>query len=373
MITVLGWLAVAGAAAGNFTYLCQHYAGLNGHGDLSGMYHPDLGKFLTRHERPGALVAFQDMGSTPYHAPDLNFLDFIGLCDGTVARARHAHGLHAFVDTGDGPARLDYDRSMREYYFQRNPQWAILTVYVPGYLMDRTANQFAANPGPEALRESYAGNPYQFGLWDDPRFHQRYVHVRTWPRSRSYYLSLFRRRDLWEQIPGEVVLDAPPAHLGGVRAQLREGLELLGSEVQRETLERHEVFITTWWRVPGPLPADLNFFVHVEREGYRATLDHIPGDWMYPADRWRPGDIVEDRVLFQLPIEMPPGDYRVFIGAYRRSTGDRYGVTQGPNDGTDRIRLGGFRVNRLYPFIHQLIPPTRVEVQRHHAERIPRW
>jgi hypothetical protein len=244
-------------------------------------------------------------------------------------------------------------------------------VYPPAHLQERIANNFLANPSPEALLNTYGNNGYQFGIWEDPRFHRDYVHVRTWPRSRGYYLSLFRRRDLWEQTPREVVLDRPPPNLHGARATLAQGVELLGSELQGDAIERHEAFITTWWRAPGPLPPDTTIFVHVDRPDYRATMDHLPGDWMYPADRWRSGDIVEDRVLFQLPVGMPPGTYRVFLGIYRRSTGERLHVVTGDNDGTDRIPLGELRVRPLRPVLDQLIPPTNIEVQRRYPERIP--
>jgi hypothetical protein len=370
LVTLSGWALVLAGATANVVTLAGHYRGIDGYGDLSGMYHPDLGKFLTRHERPGGLVAFQDMGSTPYHAPDLPFLDFIGLVDGTVARTRHAHGLHAFVDTGASPEERAYDASMREYFFRRSPRWAILTVYVPDPVADEVLAKFMQNPGTEVLRDYYTDNPYQFDLWRDARFQRDYVHVRTWPRSAGYYLSLFRRKDLWDQVPGEVVLDAVPAGLGGEHAKLTDGLELLGSEVRREAMERHELFVTTWWRVPGPMARDLDFFVDIERPGYRSHSEHVPGDSMYPADRWRPGDIIEDRVLIQLPIEMKPGDYQVYFGASHRS-GARLAVLDGSRDGEDRLRLGPLHVKTLVPFVHQLIPPTRVAEQRRHPERIP--
>ncbi len=370
LVSIGGWAIIAGSAWDHSNLTYQVHQGFNGHGDLSGMYHPDIGKFITRHERPGGTAAFQDMGSTPYHAPDIRFLDFIGLVDRTVAHARHAHGLHAFVPSGGGREQTLFDREMRDYFFRRDPEWAVLTVYPPQHLQDQIARDFPGNPGPGSIGDSYRSNPYQFGIWDDPRFRDGYVHVRTWPRSRSYYLSLFRRRDLWERTPREVVLDAPPANIGGARVRFSNGVELLGSEVQRRTLQRHEVFITTWWRVPGPFSEDTTFFVHINRGPYQTTMDHVPGDWMYPANRWRAGDIIEDRVLFQVPIEMNPGDYNVHIGVYQRSSGQRFHVTSGPSDGSDRIPLGSFRVERLLPFVHQLIPPTRVEQMRRHPERI---
>ena len=67
-----GWALVLYAGWNSFQFTYKELGGFNGHADLAGTYHPDLGKFITRHERPGGLVAFQDMGSTPYdHGRDL--------------------------------------------------------------------------------------------------------------------------------------------------------------------------------------------------------------------------------------------------------------------------------------------------------------
>jgi hypothetical protein len=363
------WGAVLFAAGTNFEFTYRELNGFNGHGDLAGTFHPDLGKFIVRHERPGALVAFQDMGSTPYHAPDINFLDFFGLTDRTVAHARHDYGLHAFV--GGGRSQAKYDADMRDYFFERAPEWAILTIYTPHGQEEALGKVFERDPTGGSFGDAYRYNAIQFGLWDDPRFRQRYVAVRTWPRSAAYYLALWRRRDLWDQKPREVVLDAPPADLGGVQAKFEGGLELLGSEITTRTYERHEVFITTWWRLPGPMPPDLYIFVHINKPGFQSPADHVPGDWMYPADRWQAGEILEDRTLFQLPpMVMTPGWYDVNIGVYRRSTGDRLQVIEGPPHPDNRIRLGAFEARPLVPLLHQLIPPTRVEVMRKHLERI---
>jgi arabinofuranosyltransferase len=365
----VAWCGVLYVSAGNFLFTYRELNGFNGHGDLAGTFHPDLGKFIVRHERPGALVAFQDMGSTPYHAPDINFLDFFGLTDRTVAHARHSFGLHAFV--GGGGGQYKFDAEMRDYFFDRAPEWAILTIYTPRGQEEALGKKFDDDPTGGSFGDAYRYNGIQFGIWDDPRFRQRYVPVRTWPRSAAYYLALWRRKDLWEQKPREVVLDAPPPNLPGVQAKFEGGLELLGSEVTPQTYERHEVFITTWWRLPGPMPHDLYFFVHVNKPKFQSPADHIPGDWMYPADRWQRGEILEDRTLYQLPpMVVTPGSYDVNIGVYRRSTGDRLQVIEGPPHADNRIRIGSFEAKPLLPLIHQLIPPTRVEVMRKHGDRI---
>ncbi len=370
VVAGVGWFLVGGAAIHSFRFTYKEFHGFDGHGDLAGTYHPDLGKFIVRHERPGALVAFQDMGSTPYHAPDIDWLDFIGLVDGTVAHARHDHGLHPFIGVDENNQQNEFDAEMRAYFWRRDPEWVVLTIYTPAGDEQRLAKAFDHDPSDVSLGDAFANNAFQFGLWRDPRFRERYVHVRTWQRSIGYYLSLWRRRDLWDQKPREVVLDAPPPDLAGAKAKLEDGLELLGSDVTKETIERHELFVTTWWRLPGPLPRDLTVFVHVSGEGVQAPGDHLPGDSMYPADRWQPGEILEDRTLFQLPITLRPGTYTVYIGFWRRSTGQRLKVLEGPQDGDDRIPLGTVTVRPFRPLLDQLIPPTRVDVMRKYPDRI---
>lgn len=370
LMTALAWAGFGWLAFFNLRTTYEAERGFNGHGDLAGTYHPDLGKFLTRHERPGGLVAFQDMGSTPYYAPDLNFLDFFGLVDSTVAHARHNHGLHTFI-TGDAKAQAAYDAEMRDYFFGRSPEWAILTIYTPRGQEQVVSEAYQRDPTGGSLGGAYRNNPVQFGLWDDARFRQRYVPVRTWPRSSAYYLALWRRRDLWEQTPGEVVLSKPPVHATQVQTRFVGGLALLGHELTKTVRERHEAFITTWWRLPGPMPADLTFFVHIVGNGMQVPADHIPGDWLYPADRWRPGQVLEDRVLFQLPPEtMTPGEYTVYVGAYRRTTGQRLTVESGAQDGDNRVRVGTLRVEPLRTLLDALIPRTEVKIMRAHPERI---
>lgn len=351
----------------SFTYAST--GGFNGRGELSGTYHPDMGKFLTRHERAGALVAFQDMGSTPYHAPDLSFLDFFGLVDHTVARARHEYGLHPFAATEAFRNQPAFDADMRTYFHERNPEWAILTSYIHGSQMAQVSERFARDPTPRALGHAVSANPYQFRIYDE-RFRERYVHVRTWPRSASYYLSMFRRRDLFAQTPGEVVLDAPPEGLSGVTATFDHGLQLIGSEVQPTAREKHEFFVTTWWQPTGPADADTHFFLHVESADARIPYDHIPGDWMYPADRWQAGDILENRVLVQVPVGVPPGEYIVHLGIYNPSSGQRWPIVEGDDVGDSRVVLGTVTIESQRSLLDHIILPTRLDEQRVHGDRI---
>jgi hypothetical protein len=371
----VGWALVLTAAGANFAKTYGAKGGFNGRGPLSGNYHPDIGKFLTRHAEPGSLVAFQDMGSTPYHAPDLKFLDFIGLVDETVAHARHDYGLHAFVSTGSQEEKAKYNAEMRDYFYERSPEWVILTSYIPSSRAGQVSGEFAKRPVPATLEPWIGTNTYQFDIYNQ-KFKQNYSHVRTWPRSATYYLSLFQRKSLRHKKPREVVVGQADGEvvgepLDGVEATFEEGLKLRGSKVEPTAIEKQEFFVTTRWTLPGPMPHDLFFFLHVEKPGQRETYDHLPGDWMYPADRWQAGEVLEDRVLFQIPPSMEPGTYEVYMGAYYRESGERLKIVEGPDAGNNRLKLGTVRVRGFRPLLDHIIEPTRLDEQRKYPERIP--
>ena len=366
----LGWAAVLAMTWSNGTFTWGHQHGLNGRGDLSGNFHPDMGKFVTRHSQPGALVAFQDMGSTPYHAPDLDFFDFIGLTDRVVARTRNRFGLHPFLDTSAQRYQGQFDTEMRRYFHHQRPEWVILTSYIHGAAqMNRVAKRFERNPTPESLGWAVGSNRYQYGIYNE-EFKKRYVHVRTWPRSRGYYLSLFYLRDLWAKTPGEVVFNTPPSQVHGVQAQFERGVKLIGASMPEEAVAKQEFYLQLWWQVDKALEQDWWVFVHVERKGYRHPADHIPGDWMWPANRWRGNDVISDRSLIQLPPFMQPGQYEVWVGLYKRSSWERLAVLSGPKDGENRVRIGKLTVRAQRPILDHLIRPTRLEEDRAFAERI---
>ena len=84
----------------------------------------------------------------------------------------------------------------------------------------------------------------------------------------------------------------------------------------------------------------------------------------------KPGQIIEHRVLFQVPWDMPMGEYKVMMGLYRKKTGERLKIIEGGNDGQNRLELGPFEITKLSPPWDELIPRCVPEVQRKYPERI---
>jgi hypothetical protein len=58
-----------------------------------------------------------------------------------------------------------------------------------------------------------------------------------------------------------------------------------------------------------------------------ALHDSVPANGLRPADTWRAGEIVADAHAFVIPADARPGRYVLYVGAYRRETGERWPVT----------------------------------------------
>ena len=211
--------------------------GFNGHGDLAGTFHPDLGKFLVRHERPGALVAFQDMGSTPYHAPDINFLDFFGLVDKTVAHARHDYGPPRLRRRRRrATSKPKFDAADARLLLRARPEWAILTIYTPRGRGGRSSPRSSTRT--RRARSSAtrtATTTFQFGSGTTRASASGYVPVRTWPRSAVVLpRALAAERPLGPDAARGRPRRAARRHRRREGDASRAGLELLGSELTHD-------------------------------------------------------------------------------------------------------------------------------------------
>lgn len=97
--------------------------------------------------------------------------------------------------------------------------------------------------------------------------------------------------------------------------------------------------VTVTWDTSAPLTQTLSVFVHVQNvDGVVvAQRDAAPRDGYLPAVDFVPGRPVTDRLGVRLPLDLPPGDYAVYLGVYDAFTGVRLPLTPAAPD--DRLRL----------------------------------
>jgi hypothetical protein len=89
------------------------------------------------------------------------------------------------------------------------------------------------------------------------------------------------------------------------------------------------------WRVHEPVGDSLVMFVHLVREDVElvAQRDAVPGNGLFPATEWRPGERVRDQFALLLPPALPAGEYEIRVGVYDATTQMRHSLVE-PESGT---------------------------------------
>jgi hypothetical protein len=128
---------------------------------------------------------------------------------------------------------------------------------------------------------------------------------------------------------------APP------EAQFENGLKLLGHSV--EAADANHWRLRTLWQIDQPIDADQTFFVHLRAPNeVLDAKDGDSGDGFYPLKLWRPGDVIIDERLIEVPPQADRVQLLIELGLYDRVTGQRVPVIASAPPVIDQaILLGG--------------------------------
>jgi hypothetical protein len=125
-----------------------------------------------------------------------------------------------------------------------------------------------------------------------------------------------------------------------VDSSLANGVSLKG--VEWEQTQAHPgdwLRFTLTWQVESAPSGDFTVFTQlIGPDGkVRGQHDNPPlGGW-YPTSLWRPGEQVTDDYAIRLDPAAPAGLYRLIVGMYNPTSGQRVIVTAGPGAGGDFI------------------------------------
>ncbi|MBN1639707.1 MAG: CotH kinase family protein [Anaerolineae bacterium] len=111
-----------------------------------------------------------------------------------------------------------------------------------------------------------------------------------------------------------------------LRYELGDAIRLLGYEVVTSTLAPgDDLELVLYWQAMANVEHDYSVFVHVLDQGGRlvAQGDSMPRGNVYPTGHWQVGPLVDDPRSIALPLDLPPGEYRVVVGMYDLDTGER--------------------------------------------------
>ena len=108
-------------------------------------------------------------------------------------------------------------------------------------------------------------------------------------------------------------------------------IRLAGYDLSVTAGEREPtVEVTLYWQATGPLAEDYKVFVHLvdlEWELF-GQADGYPLDGQFPTSAWRVGDVVSDSHVIEFGQPMPPGQYRIAMGWYNESSGERLSIVR---------------------------------------------
>ena len=128
------------------------------------------------------------------------------------------------------------------------------------------------------------------------------------------------------------------AELGGSGSRVR----LLGYELaEGYTAPGDELQLTLYWQALDPLESDYTVFVHLLDEAgqIRGQGDGPPVSGFQPTTFWDPGEVIVDGHSVAIDANAVPGTYRLAVGLYLPSSGQRL-----EGSGGDRVLLGEVQV-----------------------------
>lgn len=151
-----------------------------------------------------------------------------------------------------------------------------------------------------------------------------WVRLATFQRQRLPPLEGRGGRELVEVALVDLDL-VPPNPL---QANLDNKMKLLGYDLAQMG---REVDLTLYWEALAHMGYDYTVFVHVVDAGGRQVAQQDSQPWWdvsIPTTTWQPGEKLRDRHTFTLPADLPPGRYRLRVGAYYWQTLERLPVLE---------------------------------------------
>ncbi len=101
--------------------------------------------------------------------------------------------------------------------------------------------------------------------------------------------------------------------------KFENGLTLAAYHISTTTLKPSmPVVVTLYWRTERPITQDLQLFTQVldRNNGMAAGVHDWPLRGTYRINAWRVGEWVPLSYRFEMPAELPPGEYRLITGVF---------------------------------------------------------
>jgi hypothetical protein len=164
-------------------------------------------------------------------------------------------------------------------------------------------------------------------IWSEPSHYDSFVtpaDFRTLPYTEPVPVVSTTLSDPAVFRPGPVALEQIAAHYGDARITgVQDKVALIGYDLdERWTGPGGVVVVTLYWQALDVVNLPYKVFVHLqEAEGRTwAQADDLPACGTRSTQAWRVGQLVADRHVVPLPIEIPTGEYVLRVGLYEPQT-----------------------------------------------------
>lgn len=145
-------------------------------------------------------------------------------------------------------------------------------------------------------------------------------------------------------VPYAWIYEAPPATPYASGAVFGDALQLEGYDAPKQSVPGQAVTLRLVWDVRTEFTSDTMLFAHLLRDdGERVAQVDIP----LPTTSWHLGRFPSSEIPIAVPATTPPGTYRLFIGLYNPTDGQRLALTAAPVtelDGPDALELMQVRI-----------------------------
>jgi uncharacterized membrane protein YczE len=134
--------------------------------------------------------------------------------------------------------------------------------------------------------------------------------------AKGQYLALWLYDGATELLMAKPVGHSQPQQPVG--AQLADLVQLEGYDLT--PVMDGVAYLSLYWRPLRPFEQDFTIFVHL-RDGAGNTVlnaDHQPYDGRAPTSRWPAGSLIKETIRLEVPPELLPGAYNMYVGMYLR-------------------------------------------------------
>jgi hypothetical protein len=146
---------------------------------------------------------------------------------------------------------------------------------------------------------------------------------------------------------GALTIEAPtrtftaPAIESPLAARFGEGIHLLGYRAPAVARPGEVLPVTLYWQSVALVAERYTVFIHLlnQQGQIAAQSDSQPVQGTRPTTGWLPQEVIVDEYALSLPVQLPPGRYRLTAGLYDPQTGARLDVTLADGSMGDHVEL----------------------------------